>query len=219
MERALLIAELARRVAAVRRPHPVRVAVDGVDGAGKTRLADELVQPLESLGRPVIRASVDGFHRPRAERYRRGRASPEGYYRDSFDLETLRAALLDPLGPAGDRTFRRAAFDHREDRPVALPPEEAPADAVLVFDGVFLQRPELAGCWDLTVFLDVPFAISVARMAARDGGDSDPAAPGNRRYVEGQRLYLDACRPREAAHLAIDNADLARPRWIGSAQA
>jgi hypothetical protein len=33
-------------IAAVERPHPARVALDGVDGAGKTHLADELVGPL-----------------------------------------------------------------------------------------------------------------------------------------------------------------------------
>jgi hypothetical protein len=40
----------------------VRVAIDGVDGVGKTTLADELVAPLQLLGRDVIRASIDGFH-------------------------------------------------------------------------------------------------------------------------------------------------------------
>jgi hypothetical protein len=34
--------------------HPVRVAVDGVDAAGKTSLADELVGPLAARGRTVL---------------------------------------------------------------------------------------------------------------------------------------------------------------------
>jgi uridine kinase len=38
-----------------------RVAIDGVDGAGKTHLADELALLLGAAGRPTIRASVDGF--------------------------------------------------------------------------------------------------------------------------------------------------------------
>jgi uridine kinase len=28
-----------------------------------------------------------------------------------------------------------------------------------------------------------------------------------RRYVEGQRLYLDSCVPRERAHVVLDNSD------------
>jgi len=48
-------------------------------------LADVLAAPLARLGRPVIRASIDGFHNPGAIRYARGKFSPEGYYFDSFD--------------------------------------------------------------------------------------------------------------------------------------
>ncbi len=51
----------------------VRVAIDGVDGAGKTTFADELAQALTAAGRVTIRATVDGFHHARAHRYRRGR--------------------------------------------------------------------------------------------------------------------------------------------------
>ena len=58
----------------------VRVAIDGVDGAGKTTFADELADVLDDLGRPVIRASVDGFHNPRTIRYARGRQSPVGFF-------------------------------------------------------------------------------------------------------------------------------------------
>jgi len=49
----------------------VRTAIDGPDAAGKTTLADELAVALRERGRDVIRASIDGFHRPRRERYRR----------------------------------------------------------------------------------------------------------------------------------------------------
>jgi uridine kinase len=45
-----------------------RVAIDGVDGAGKTYFADELAEVLGASGRSVIRASVDGFDNPRSIR-------------------------------------------------------------------------------------------------------------------------------------------------------
>jgi hypothetical protein len=44
----------------------LRIAVDGVDGAGKTHLADELARALRLFALPIIRASVDGFHNPRS---------------------------------------------------------------------------------------------------------------------------------------------------------
>ena len=98
-----VLPELASHITRVEREHPVRVAIDGVDAAGKTTLADELVAPLERAGRQVVRASIDGFHHPEAIRRRRGSLSAEGYYRDSFDHATLAEELLLPLGPGGDR--------------------------------------------------------------------------------------------------------------------
>ncbi|HXR45584.1 MAG TPA: hypothetical protein VN759_12280, partial [Pseudolysinimonas sp.] len=64
------------------------IAVDGPSGAGKTTFADDLAVALRADGATVFRASVDDFHRPRAERYQRGRFSAEGYYRDAFDYST-----------------------------------------------------------------------------------------------------------------------------------
>ncbi len=51
----------------------------------------------------------------------------------------------------------------------------AGAGAVAVVDGLFLHRPELAGLWDFTIFLEVPFEVTAARMAERDGSSPDPA--------------------------------------------
>ena len=85
MRRPTLIDLLSERIVGVTRPHPVRVAIDGVDGVGKTMLADELVDAVCTKGRPVIRASIDGFHNPRSVRYRLGQNSPVGYFQDSFN--------------------------------------------------------------------------------------------------------------------------------------
>src|SRR5262249_19722962 len=111
MKRSTLIKMLAARVVGVICPHPVRIAIDGVDGVGKTTLADELVDAVSAYNRSVIRASIDGFHNPRSDRYRLGRNSPEGYFRDSFNHSALISLLLAPLGPGGTRRYRRAVFD------------------------------------------------------------------------------------------------------------
>jgi uridine kinase len=213
MHRSELLAELAARIAASRPPHPLRVGIDGVDAAGKTTLANELVPHVEATGRQVIRASIDGFHNVSAVRYRRGRESAEGYYLDSFDAAALAESLLEPFGPEGDRRFRRAVFDHRSDSPLDLPLESAAVDAVLLFDGVFLHRPELRRCWDLSVFLDVDFSVAVARALRRD-----PDTPGEEarrlyrvRYVPGQQLYLERERPAASASIVIDNTHPERP--------
>ena len=189
----------------------LRVAVDGVDGAGKTMFADELAAALAERDVEVVRASVDGFHQARDVRHLRGRTSPEGFFQDSYDYARLKSELLDPLGPDGDRRIRLAVYDVSREQPVHHAELAVAPGAVLVLDGIFLHRPELRGYWDLSVFLDVDFAVSVARMAVRDGAPADPDHPANARYVDGQRLYLAECAPREAADVVVDNNDLDHP--------
>jgi uridine kinase len=197
----------------------VIVAVDGVDGAGKTVFADGLAEVFAETGDAVFRASIDGFHRPRSERYLRGRTSPEGFYRDSFDYATFRRVLIDPFRDgaqtAATTGFQLAAFDVVRDAPVESQWVTAPLDAVLVVDGIFLHRPELRDLWDWSMWLEVPLEVSYARMALRDGSDPDPDAPANARYRQGQEIYLREARPREAASVIVDNADLAHPRIVG----
>ena len=218
MTRQELLEALAARIVAVPAEHPLRVAVDGIDAAGKTTLADELVAPLRARGRPVIRASLDGFHRPRARRYRRGATSPEGYYLDSFDMDALREALLLPLGPGGSRHYRRAAFDFRTDRPVRAPLGEAPSDAVLVVDGVFLLRPELVALWDYRIFVELPFAVALERAVRRDlalfASAQAVRVRYQQRYLPGQHLYFAAAQPLEHADAIVGNEDLANPRLV-----
>lgn len=194
---------------------PIRVAVDGVDGAGKSVFADHLAIQLKAAGRPVIRASVDAFHRPRADRYRRGKTSPVGYWLDSFDYTQLRGALLDPLSPGGSRRYRTAVHDLVTDGRLEEPWRTADPGAVLVLDGVFLHRDELCRYWDFSIFLDVPFSETAQRMASRDGTNPDPEHPSMARYVQGQRLYLTSCTPAHRAHVVIDNSDWNHPVITG----
>lgn len=147
------------------------------------------------LNRPTVRASVDDFHNPRELRYRRGRYSPEGFFRDSFDLGALIGLLLDPF--AAGLAFRRSAFDHREDARVITVDESAPQDAMLVLDGLFLHREELRDRWDLSILLDVPPSVAAERLLTRDGAGPTP------RYVHGQELYFAACDPRSCATLLL----------------
>jgi len=192
---------------------PVLVAVDGVDGAGKTTFADELAAALTAHARPVVRASVDGFHHPRAHRHAAGRTG-ETFWSRSYDYPALRRELVDPWRAGPGSTYRTAVHDLDTDAALELAASVVPEDGVLVLDGIFLQRDELHGLWDLAVFLEVPFETSVSRMAVRDGSVADPTHPDQARYVDGQRIYLAGCRPRGRADVVVDNTDLADPHIV-----
>ena len=212
-----LFAFIHERVRKTEVDHPLRIAVDGVDGAGKTILADALGAFLASKDVNIIRTSIDGFHNPRTIRYREGADSPDGYYYDSFDHNAILRHLLIPLGPGGSRKYSGVIFDHVKDAPVITQIRTADPDSVLIFDGVFLQRPELVDHWDLRIFLDVPFDIILDRVKKRSsdleniGDESTIEERYRARYIPGQRIYLEKAKPLERADIVIDNSDYYDP--------
>lgn len=183
------------------------VAVDGLDGAGKTHFADALAMQLRTGNRAVFRASIDDFHRPRAERYARGRESAEGFYRDSFDYRTFRRVLIEPFRIGRIGSFVLKAFDVRSDLKVEPVWSSGPDDAILIVDGIFLNRPELRGIWNYSIWLEADPEVREARMLGRDGNLDYPE-----RYAIGQELYLTDAKPVEHASAIIDNSDFDHPR-------
>lgn len=171
--RSLLIAELA---AEIDRRGARRIAVDGVDGAGKTVFADELAA---AMGDTPVRVHADDHLNPPEVRYARGRDDPEGFWLDSYDHDALRSAVE--------------------------------MDSPVVIDGLFLHRDELVDLWDFSIWLDVPFEVSVPRVAVRDGSSPDPTDPSQRRYVEGNQIYFDVCKPWGRASMVIENSELETP--------
>jgi uridine kinase len=211
-----MLSRLADALGSVTVGHPMRVAVDGPPAAGKTTLADELAVVLRAQGRNVIRATIEGFLFPRAQRYRRGEYSAEGCYFDNHDYDTLNRVLLDPLGPGGDRRFQHAVYDRATDTAQSPPLTTAPADAVLVFDGVFLLRPELIDRWDLSIFVSTAFEETVDRALIRERGVLSAAAVERRwrqRYIPSQQFYFATVRPTDHADIVVHNDEPRQPTW------
>jgi uridine kinase len=215
--RGELLDRLAGAIESVTTAHPLRVAVDGPPAAGKTTLADELALVLRNRGREVIRSSIESFLLPRAQRYRRGEDSPEGCYHDSFDFDALHRVLLDPLGRDGDRRFQQAVYDRDTDTALSPRVTTAVADAVLLFDGVFLLRPELIDRWDLRIFVSAAFAETLARARIRDLASLGSAAGVEQRfrnrYLPSQQHYFDTVRPTDLADIVVHNDEPEQPGW------
>jgi uridine kinase len=187
------------------------VAIDGVDGAGKTHFADELADVLRAKQQLVVRASVDSFHNRRDVRYRLGKDSPVGFFQDSYNYDLLCSSLLEPLHRTGSKLVRLKEFDHVTDSEIQCEQQEVKPSTILLFDGIFLHRPELTKYWHYSIFLDVPFSISIPRGAQRGDGSPDPEAESNNRYVAGQRIYLETCNPIAKASIVLNNSDLRNP--------
>ncbi|WP_247829095.1 hypothetical protein [Arthrobacter antioxidans] len=85
------------------------VAVDGVDGSGKTSFTASLAAEIRH--RPMIVIHVDDFLNPSPIRHAQGRHSPDGFWRDTYNYAALRESVLAPLGPNGDGQYSPASYD------------------------------------------------------------------------------------------------------------
>jgi uridine kinase len=214
-KRSDIILELSQQIDSIKIEHPVRVAIDGADTAGKTTLADELATILQAKGRTVIRASIDGFHNP-AEVRHQFNERPIGYYNCSFNYDELISILLQPLGDRDNLKYKTRVFDYRKDQRTETNSIYAPVDAVLLFDGVFLLRKEIKGYWDYSIFVKVSFKTMLLRAIKRDvklfGSKANVIKRYNKRYIPGQKMYLRNEHPEKTAFVIVVNDVVERPK-------
>jgi uridine kinase len=168
------------------------VAVDGRHGAGQADFANGLAEVLRPRGVKVFRAGIDDFFRPRADRERSGALDGSARYRDTYDYSLLRRVLVDPFHTGGSTGFVLTGFDELRDEPVFQPKwMSAGPDAVLILDGVFLHRPELAGLWNYSLWLATP-------LLDADGSEVSPDSGAD-------GVYIAEANPSERATAIIDN--------------
>lgn len=113
---------------------PTLVAVDGVDGSGKTTFAERLATAYTDRGRAVQVVHMDDFLNPRSVRYRMGRTSPEAFFSETYDLVAF-TTKVHPLRPGADHAITLRAFDHRTDKPLDDESVEVPPQAVVLIGG------------------------------------------------------------------------------------
>lgn len=58
--REQVVSELLTALQTVRPDGPALIAIDGVDGVGKTHLAQELAALADAATRPILNVSIDG---------------------------------------------------------------------------------------------------------------------------------------------------------------
>lgn len=214
--RQLVLVDLLGLICGTNPGQRALIAVDGPVGVGKSHLVAELLAIAPHVaGREVIGLGIEGYRHPRARRTALG-LSPQTLYEDTYDYEALRATVLEPF--RAGREIIPAIIDRR-DEAVFPDPLEPSDDAVLLLQGRFLRRPELAGEWDASVLITAPEAVTLARGNTNQGSsersviETDPEHPTNARIVGAQRLYDQQARLYPPTWI-VDNTVLAQPELI-----
>jgi uridine kinase len=181
----------------------VIVGVDGASGSGASGVADDLAVTLREGGRKAFRASMANFHRSRSSRDESLPDSPETYYDRAFDYSVFQRVLVDPFRSAGSTSFVLAAFDEKRDTAIQPKWMSSGADATLIVDGVFLNRPELAGLWNYTIYVEASPEEAESTSVGGPTGDGDA--------TQADALYVRQVSPRTKAVAIIDNSDPEHP--------
>ncbi|MFF1680517.1 hypothetical protein ACFVYG_31345 [Streptomyces sp. NPDC058256] len=107
-------------------------------------------------------------------------------------------------GGGSGKSSGRGAYRRYDWETGTLAPEEihtVPRSGIVVVEGVYTARPELADHYDLLVYVDTPREESMRRLRAR-GHDHGPI-DWESRWRLAEEHYLATTRPRERAHLVV----------------
>ena len=164
------------------------VAVDGLDGSGKSRLGEALAQACEAAGTPALLLHVDDGKRDLDFAGLDQEAESALYYDRYYDFDAVERRL--------------AAFEH----------------GIAIVEGVFCLRvPAVAAAAELIV-LTVSAKEAQRRILERDRSkgrtDDDINRRIDRRYFPGQWRYHAEHDPMARASVVIDNDDWRQPRIV-----
>jgi molybdenum cofactor guanylyltransferase len=189
-----LAAERGKRI-----DRPVVIAIDGPSCAGKSILANAVAL---RAGGSVLEG--DDFYRTALQRLsvaQREAISEAGVVDAVVDWERLRDEALLPLRARHPATFQ--PYDWNADDGRLAPPKTVPAADVIIVDGVYAARPELADLVDVAVYLGVDPQTRADRYAARH---NDP--DWTRFWERGEAHYFGVVRPPASFDLQLDVKDL-----------
>jgi len=185
------------------------IGIDGLSGAGKTTLVNVLEEQVRALGRVPVVLHIDDFITPRSVRYNDNYEEWYCYYVLQWRYDYLIEQVLAPLR-AGEHVRTQVELYRNSQDDYVLADVEITPGAILLLEGVFLQRPELRSHLDHVIYLDVSQEVRLARLLKRDTGIGDEQAiiaKHNRRYFPAEDHYLVECEPTKQADLVIAHVD------------
>lgn len=180
MTELLTVPDVVKRIKKLRRSKPgtLLVAIDGPGGAGKSTLAASIARQLGSSC--VI--CLDDFARPSVP---------------GWDQKRFRRQVLDLILAGHDACYQR--WDWPSDTGAEW--HRVPADGIVMIEGVSATRTELGDCWDLTIWVETPRPVRLARGIERDG--EAMRRQWNEVWMPEEDAYISAQQPSNRADLIV----------------
>jgi uridine kinase len=188
---------LCDRIRSLQAAVPVLVALDGRSGVGKSTLASEVAA---EIGTGAVVIDGDDFYSGGDDAYWDALGPAE-----KVDLVIdwrRQRTLLESLRRGEPATWRPYDWDTDDGR-LAAAITAGPA-GVVILDGAYSARPELADLFSLRGLLDAPRHVRRARLQQREGAHY--RAQWEARWSEAEDLYFDQLMPPSAFDLVLDGS-------------
>lgn len=185
------------------------VGIDGLGGSGKSTLAENVAEVLSYKGINNVVLHLDDFIFPRSVRYNDNYSQWLCYYNLQWRYDYLRNEIIHPLKTDGVIDRKIEIYDNDCDvyKTESL---KISGKAIVIIEGVFLQREELTGVFDYVVYVDVPESIRLQRVLKRDkyiGSEKDITQKYVDRYFPAEQYYVDRYSPSVKADWVCDNSE------------
>lgn len=186
----------------------VIVGIDGLGGAGKSTVSEELYRLLGEENYSVSVLHIDDFIHPKAVRYNDSYAEWECYYDLQWRYDYLINEVIMPI-KRGDFNSKIELYDKDNDT-YYLSETDIPSGSIVIIEGIFLQREELRDAFDFMIYIDIPEEVRLERVLERDGyiGDKEQIkAKYNNRYFPAERHYVKTCSPCDKADCVVRSGE------------
>lgn len=190
------------------------VAIDGIDGSGKSRFARAVAAACEAEGAPTFVFRVDDFRRPLGL-FLDGADEAAVYYDRYYDFALLDACLRAFLDGAPGVSIPR--FESTREAVTGTQELDFGGARLALLEGVFVLRAS-ATASAAVIVLEVTEAEARRRILERDMARGRPRDVVehrmNHRYFPAQRAYRAAFDPLRRADVVVDNEHWNEPRLV-----
>jgi len=191
------------------------VAIDGIDGSGKSIFAAALTAALAANEVPPVLLRVDDFRRP-VDWSRADKSEADLYYDEYYDLTLLDRCLCDFLD--GGQGVEIPYYDTAAERLSGTRPVTFNEATVAVVEGVFVLRIPTVADRAAVIYIETTAEEARRRILSRDVARGRSPQEVQRRidarYVPGQTRYQAAVDPIARAAAVIDNQNPETPRSL-----
>lgn len=185
---------------------PYIVGIDGLSGAGKTTITEEIRNELQTEGYRIVVIHIDDLLEERAKRYNTGHPEWFEYYMLQWDVQYIKESLFEAVHQKKNHIHLK--FYNMENDQCFSKLIDLKQSTLILIEGIFLQRKEWRAFFDYVIYVDCPKEVRYQRVLERDTYIGDMIArldKYKKRYWLGEEYYLNEEDPLKKSDIIISS--------------